>query len=339
MRVLLQNRASGIHALAGDSVQLEKTGEYLIKLGVDVTYRSSPDPDLDGFNLVHLFNLIPVTETYRQFMNAKRQNKPVLLSPVFWNPHEYLEHDKKLAHYLEWWEKTMPLRRAILDGCALILPNSRMELAMLADTFGRLPQAEIIPNGADRQFASARPEHFYAKYGKRDFLLSVGRICRRKNQVQLIRAARRLKLPLVLIGPLNDSEYYLECRKEAAGHQVLFIDTLSPKELSSAYAAARVHALVSWYDTPGLVSLEAALAGCRIVSTDRGSAREYFGNAAEYCDPSDLNSICLAISRAWQAPYDPGLKEEVLKRFTWEHVAAATYRSYQTVLAGGGRKG
>ena len=338
MRVLLQNRASGIHALAGDSVQLEKTREYLIKIGVNVIYRSSPDPDLEGLDLVHLFNLIPVTETYHQFLNARRQNKPVLLSPVYWNPREYLEHDKKLVEYLEWWEKTMPLRRAILDGCALILPNSQMELAVLENTFGQLPQAEIIPNGADRQFAAARPEHFYSKYGKKNFLLSVGRICRRKNQIQLIRAAKLLKLPLVLIGPLNDSEYYVECRKAAAGHQVMFIDTLTPKELSSAYAAARVHALVSWYDTPGLVSLEAALAGCRIVSTDRGSAREYFGDAAEYCDPSDLNSICLAISRAWQAPHHPGLKEEVLNRFTWERVAAATYRGYQAVLVRAGRK-
>jgi glycosyltransferase involved in cell wall biosynthesis len=167
----------------------------------------------------------------------------------------------------------------------------------------------------------------------KDFLLGVGRICRRKNQLNLIRAARRLKLPLVLIGPLNDSNYYQECRREAVGQKVLFIDTLTPPELASAYAAAKVHALVSWYDTPGLVSLEAALAGCTIVSTNRGSAREYFGELAYYCNPDDLDSIIEAIANAWKTEKDFRLQQLVLENYTWEKTAELTYKAYRMITA------
>lgn len=102
--------------------------------------------------------------------------------------------------------------------------------------------------------------------------------------------------------------------------------------MAGAYAAARVHALVSWYDTPGLVSLEAALAGCKLVSTNRGSAVEYFGELAYYCDPGNLNSVCEAIYKAWSAPKNNLLKERVLQNFTWEKAARQTIEAYKRVL-------
>ena len=50
--------------------------------------------------------------------------------------------------------------------------------------------------------------------------------------------------------------------------------------LASAYAAARVFALPSWFETPGLAALEAALAGARWSITPFGCTREYFGDHA-----------------------------------------------------------
>jgi glycosyltransferase involved in cell wall biosynthesis len=331
MRVLLQNRPNFGTAIAGDGVQLQKTGEYLEKLGVEVEISSGIEIDLREFDLVHLFNLIPVEDTYRQFENARRQGKVIALSPIFWDPAEYLEMSRQ-PEFEAWWRRTMPFRRMILAGTSLILPNSQLELEVLRRLFSTLPPAVVVPNAADRSFTAAAPDRFIKRYQQSDFLISVGRICRRKNQVSLIRVAKILRKPLVIIGPINDSFYYQECRRESAGHQVLFIDSLNHQELSSAYAAARVHALVSWYDTPGLVSLEAALAGCRIVSTNRGSAMEYFGNLAEYCDPGNEESILQAVSRAWNRPSDSQLKELVLQKYTWEQTAQATLEAYQNLL-------
>ncbi|MGD9155810.1 MAG: glycosyltransferase family 4 protein [Bacillota bacterium] len=333
MKVLMQNRTDGLTALAGDTIQVAKTRDYLLRLGLDVRLSAAPEEDLTAFDLVHLFNILPVQDTYKQFDKARRLGKKVLLSPIYWDPGEYLRVTGQNMMFGSWWERTMPLRREIIEQVAVLLPNSQLEREALQQMFGRLPPTVIVPNAADQLFVTATPDRFYRKYGWRDFLLSVGRICRRKNQLSLIRAARQLGLPLVLIGPLNDGGYYQECRRAADRHKVLFIDTLSQAELASAYAAARVHALVSWYDTPGLVSLEAALAGCRIVSTDRGSTSEYLGESAVYCDPGDAASIRRALAIAWErrGP-DVELRTRIINNYNWRQAARATLRGYQMAL-------
>ncbi len=333
MKVLIQNRSNFLKSIAGDSIQLYKTKEYLEKLGVQINVSSEGLTDPALYDLVHLFNIMPVEDTYRQFQNVKSYNKKYVLSTIYWDPYEFLNVSGQNKTFGEWWESTMPLRREVLKEAALILPNSKLEYEMLIKKFGELPPTRIIPNAADPIFAVAKPDRFSQRYRIKDFLLSVGRICRRKNQLMLIRAAKELRLPLVLIGPINDGLYYRECRRESAGQKVTFIDALTPLELASAYAAARVHALVSWYDTPGLVSLEAALAGCRIVTTDRGSACEYFGNQAFYCNPGNIQSICKAIKDAWNSKEDNQLKELVLKNYTWEKAAFKTFQAYQEALS------
>ena len=332
MKVLLQNRSNFSNLVAGDSIQLTKTKEYLEKLNLQIKISSEPELDLEPYDLIHLFNIMPVEETFRQFQNVKRQRKKYVLSTIYWDPTEFLTVSGQNNTFGEWWEKTMPLRRQVLKEAALILPNSLMELEILKKNFGELPPALIVPNAADPLFTIAKSDYFLHKYHLKDYLLSVGRICRRKNQLMLIRAAKELKLPVVLIGPINDGLYYRECRREAAGHKVIFIDSLSPLELGSAYAAARVHALVSWYDTPGLVSLEAALAGCKIVTTNRGCPMEYFGELAYYCDPGKIDSICQAIRHAWNGPKDQRLKELVLNNYTWEKAALKTCQAYQAAF-------
>jgi glycosyltransferase involved in cell wall biosynthesis len=333
MKILMQNRTDLVTAVAGDTVQVVKTRDYLLKLGLDVQLNITPDQDLTDFDLIHLFNIMPVQETYQQFLNARRYRKKIVLSPIYWDPTEYLGVTGQNATFGAWWADTMPLRRAIMKQVAVLLPNSQLESEALFKLFGRLPLLKIVPNAADQLYAAATPERFYHQYGCRDFVLSVGRICRRKNQLSLIRAVQQLGLPLVIIGPINDGGYYQECRRAARGDRVLFIDTLSQLELASAYAAARVHALVSWYDTPGLVSLEAALAGCRIVTTDRGSTREYFGMAVDYCDPADLASIRQAVATAWERREPAAeLRTRILKDYSWEQTALATYRGYQMAM-------
>lgn len=331
MKVLMQNRTNYLSSLAGDSIQMLKTRDYLTKLGLTVRVSSAQSIDLRDYNIIHLFNVIPIEETYQQLKNAKRQRKKIILSPIFWDPKEYLKETNQTEKFEAWWRKTMPLRQEVLDGVNLILPTSYLELEMIKRFFRLLPPALIVPNAADRMFSLAKPDRFIQRFQCQDFVLCVGRFCPQKNQLNLIKAVKELRLPLVLIGGINDIVYYQECRKESSGGNIKFIDEMNQEDLASAYAAARVHALVSWYDIPGLVSLEAALAGCNIVSTDRGSPREYFGDLAFYCDPS-IDSIVKALKEAWHTPKSSILKEKVLNNFTWEHTAQATYQAYQRVL-------
>ncbi|NLY91069.1 MAG: glycosyltransferase family 4 protein [Firmicutes bacterium] len=332
MKVLMQNRSSIFKMLAGDSVQMNKTREALLQLGVEVEIKTQPTTDFSRYDLVHLFNIIPIEETYQFYQRAKKYGIPIVLSPIYWDPKEFLiniDSDRK-EHFLSWWAKTNHLRQEVLDGVDLLLPNGLVEQELLREEYKLVTPYRLIPNGVDPVFYYANPDKFIKRYGLKGFILCVGRICRRKNQKALIKAARALDQPVVLIGPINDYQYYQECRQEGEG-RVRFLGALNQSWIASAYAACSLHALPSWYETPGLVNLEAGLAGSKLVTTDRGTAREYLGEMAWYCSPDPL-SVKEALRSAIYSPPPSGLREHILANFTWDQVARLTLRAYQEVL-------
>ena len=115
---------------------------------------------------------------------------------------------------------------------------------------------------------------------------------------------------------------------EEAGDNVHFLGSISHENLRNLYKVSKVHALVSWMETPGLSTLEAAAMGCNVVATKKGDPYDYLGDYAFYCEPDDVNSIREAITKAYNAPVNPKLKKRILENYTWEKTAEETLRAY-----------
>jgi glycosyltransferase involved in cell wall biosynthesis len=223
-----------------------------------------------------------------------------------------------------------------------VLPNSDAEARLLGRTFsmrdGLGEKTDIVSNGIDATLYVNDPapsRAFLERYGVRDFVLQVGTISPVKNQLRLIEALFDVPVPLVFVGhtPSFATSYAHECRVRAnARGNVHFVDHVAPGELPGIYALAAVHVLPSWRETPGLVSLEAAACGCRIVTTRVGSAHEYFGDLAWYCDPADVRSIRSAAVAALKTPASDALRRHVLANFTWRRAGEATLSSYSRLL-------
>ena len=107
----------------------------------------------------------------------------------------------------------------------------------------------------------------------------------------------------------------------------------APLELRTLYELSKVHACVSWYETPGLVSLEAALCGCALVVSEGGCTREYFGDDARYCRADDVSSIRDALYEALESPPSGDLRARISQRYTWEEAAAKTLEAYELATA------
>jgi glycosyltransferase involved in cell wall biosynthesis len=88
--------------------------------------------------------------------------------------------------------------------------------------------------------------------------------------------------------------------------------------------------LPSWYELPGLVSLEAAAAGCRIVSTSWGSARDYFRDRVRYCSPDDPAGIRDAILQAFDSETGD-LRSYVADSFGWDKTARKLRDIYRRI--------
>ena len=227
----------------------------------------------------------------------------------------------------------------LLKSCDMIIPYSVTEKELLMRDFGIRDSGQflVVPDDPEESFQYADGRSFESRYGIRDFVLCAGRIAAEKNQLSLIRAVRGTGMKLVLIGSAKNTlkDYYDRCRQEADG-DVLFLPWLPRHELASAYGAAKVHALPSWRETPGLSSLEAGLAGCNIVTTSIGSTEEYFGKYAWYCQPHSIPSIRKAVEEAFVAPKSSALREHILRNFNWEKAAEGTFRAYKLAI---GRSG
>ncbi|MDD2714564.1 MAG: glycosyltransferase [Candidatus Wallbacteria bacterium] len=331
----------------GAETQIYKTAQHLRKLGCEVRYLNHPAESKEC-DLIHLFRF---SDEVISFFNALPANRPpVVLSTVFWYQEIPLRHlAQDLIDFLSLGFKRAFRRfrggstslknyqaiRDVLSRVDLLLPNSRAEISNLERFFGKTAEAVVIPNAVDSDLVETTGDESPPGIDFEDFVLSVGRIDDRKNRLNLVRAANLLDLPLVIIGSVSGKKRYRKLYAKIMlekGRNAEILSAMPQRELCKFYRRARVHALPSWFETPGLASLEAALFGCRLVVTEGGCTREYFGDQAFYCDPGNVDSIAEALRGAWKAQPNSRLKERVSKEFTWEKTARKTLSAYEKVL-------
>ena len=204
-----------------------------------------------------------------------------------------------------------------------VAPNSILEAEQIRADTGTSTPMSIVPNGVDHRIFT--PPHSSAH---RRGVPIVGRLEPHKNQLGLIRELRGTGIPLTIVGPEHPhhSKYASRCRAEA-GRFVTFVGDIDHEDLPDLFRNAAVHVLPSWFETTGLVSLEAAASGCAVVTTNRGYAREYFLDLVHYCDPGVKGSIRAAVRRALETPVTAALRRRVVDNFTWEHAARATLKA------------
>lgn len=371
LKVLMVNTYEA-RVAGGDMMQIKKTKEYLERFGCAVDIDCSPRPDPRGYDVVHVWNLWFPHQTLAQVkaIRVAAPRVPIVLSTIYWDMSEkawvdgvvprmffeagteatlvaqlqMLAEDKLVSGGLkrsQHFEPNYPgyemYQKRILELVDVLLPQSYAEIRNLQKTLGMVRPFAIVRNSAEpRVFETATKDWFIDKYGVKDFVLCVGLVEPRKNQLMLLYALRGTKLPVVIVGRHYDQNYMRLCRRFAPS-RTIFIDHLPHELLASAYKAARVHALPSWMECCAFVNVEAALSGCALAVSNKTSEPEYFGGHAYECDPGDVKSIRKAVLAA-HANYDRDaskrarLREIFLREYTWDRCVEQTYRSYQWAI-------
>ncbi|MBP1759183.1 MAG: glycosyltransferase [Firmicutes bacterium] len=330
MKVLFQARPDFMKNPAGDTVQMVSTGQALKGLGIEVHLSTDPNIDLSPYDLIHIFNITRIKESYMFFLNAQKQAKKIVISPIYWPPNAYLRREGASSNALAVWKHMQPMRARLVGGCDLLLPNSQIEMEVLQQDFLKLAPYKVTPNGFPDSYIGATPQLFREQFPNlpEKFILCAARISPRKNQHWLAKICQELNLSLVLLGPVNDPNYY---KIVTESPNVTHLGTLQGELLASAYSAAKAHALPSWFETPGLSSLEASACGTVVISTDQGSPMEYFRDMALYVHPLDDTSLRTALEQSYNASPAP-LMQHVHKHYPWSRVAEVTLEAYHKVL-------
>jgi glycosyltransferase involved in cell wall biosynthesis len=336
----------------GHVVQLDMTAKYVEAVpGISVRVERGEEPDLSGIDVVHGMGL-----QARHIRRARILGIPVCLSVVYSAkdyrtgvlvPGDRFEtavsraraasslalaalrgsHHRKCEKFNEF---TVSMK-ATLESADLLLPNSQLEADQIAADLDVSTPMRVVPNAVDPALFSVQ-----TPWNDRGGVLYVARIEPHKNQLRLIEALRDTDVQLTLAGPPHPHHprYAERVRLAADGAaNVELVDHVPHEQLGPLYNRARVHVVPSGFETTGLVSLEAALCGCNIVTTEVGYAREYFEDLAWYCRPDDPASIRAAVLAGLASSPRDALRTRILERYTWEHTAAATVAVYRELLA------
>ncbi len=325
-----------------DRVALKALSGALPETGVDARLWRPFEDSLADCRCLHLFGtaaeFLPVVESARQ------NGVKVVLSPEIWQtgesgpyPRGWLQNTAAWFAQTGRWltSRTPAWQRELYASVDLLLPNSNLEAQRIARRFRLGPDRfRVVPHGVDPRLAEADPELFCRHVGVRDFVLYVGSIEPKKQQLGFLWAMKDLDVPVVILGDVaRQCQWYLdECRR-VAGPNVHFFPRLPGDDprLASAYAACGCLVVANGVAAPERIALAAGASGTPLVLFEGGAASEYFGQQAIYIRPDDVAGIRRGVQAALDRKRSKNLAEHVCTYFSWKAAAKALRDVYGQV--------
>jgi glycosyltransferase involved in cell wall biosynthesis len=222
--------------------------------------------------------------------------------------------------------------------CPVLITVSDSTRSDLADLYGVDPsRVRVVPNGGgepapDRTAPASRLRELGLDG---DFVLQVGRIEPRKNQLAALVAIERLPgVTLAVAGPERDGAMVAKLRSSPRSRVLGLVDRPT---LELLYKSARAVVVPSLYEGFGMPVLEAMARGQVVVASNRSSLPEVGGDAALYVDdPNDDAALAAALDQAMrEGPAREALVRKARARarlFTWDRCAAGVAAVVREVI-------
>jgi glycosyltransferase involved in cell wall biosynthesis len=366
MKIAFCNRPTWNNPLGGDGIQMLKTKVNIEKrYGAEVQILTHPDDLNSSFDIAHIFNYATYEETESFFIKAQILNLKIVSSSIFWDyryaitpllfragiycsfiSEEFLKRSifintvmsKLTGKPILLSKRFRQSLKYFIQHSDVILPNSQEEGEMLLNYAGVTDsfngKIHIVYNGVELKNTAILPKKiFFEKYGiPEDYVLQVSRIQYLKNQLNLLYSLMDKKeIPLVFVGKVIEKGYFNQLKRMAAKRgNVYFLSEVSHEDIYSFYFYAKTHVLLSFRESPGLVSLEALSQGCPIVVADKRFAPvdTYFDEQVEIVNPLNPQNIRDGIIRSLQKER----KKINISSFSWEKAAEQTYEAYLQIL-------
>jgi glycosyltransferase involved in cell wall biosynthesis len=239
------------------------------------------------------------------------------------------------------------IRRAVRDG-AWVHTVSRAVADQVAEAFAVPPdRLRVVPNGAPTALAPEGIDALATRgrelAGGDRYVLALGTLEPRKDLGRLVEAFDRLaandpELRLVLAGPDGWGADAVNAAIDAASHRprIERLGWVDGRARDALLAGASVFAYPSLDEGFGLPPLEAMAHRCPVVATHVGALPEVLGDAAQWAEPSDTESLADAIG----VVLDDANRRAVLvraglarlDRYRWDETASGMVRLYRDSL-------
>lgn len=169
-----------------------------------------------------------------------------------------------------------------------------------------------------------------------DETLYVGRLAKQKGVFTLLDAAAAADAPWPLrfvgSGPAREP-LQARARRLGISDRVHFDEFVADRAaLARTYAAARCVVMPGAHETFGLVGLEAAASGARVVCCNTAPSGAAIGELAHVYAPGDVEGLAKAISYARAAPANHGEAIALSRRYAWPRRFAQELESMRELV-------
>jgi glycosyltransferase involved in cell wall biosynthesis len=234
------------------------------------------------------------------------------------HPHAYSASERAYLQLTTRWAA---------QRCPLLIADSESTKSDLVALYGvKAERIRVVPLGGGE--AVHRPIAPASRLGELGlngpFVLQVGRIETRKNQVAALAAVELLDgVTLAVAGPERDEAIAARLR---ASPKARVLGRVDPPTLELLYKHAAAVVVPSLYEGFGLPVLEAMSRGKVVVAAPTSSLPEVGGDAVLYADSADPDAVAKALKSALS---DKALRAKLARaartraaQFTWDRCAA-----------------
>ena len=310
--------------------------DALEALGHDVVRMNSWEKyTVEDFDIVHFFAGGPPFKGIEG--RTPRPVKNLVLAPIIdtRTPNHWYRMSMLIGRTLPKIETIQSYYRAQADSCALVIARSVYEQKKLVEGLGVDPsKVKIVLNGCPATVDNPNPELCREKFGiEGDFVFHLSRITNlNKNVVNMIKGIGPTGIPLIIGGThIQDSTYAQIESLLKKFPNVRLVGRVSEEEKLSLYSACRVFCLPSDFEGTGLVAVEAASYGAKIVITEHGGPPDYFEDFAWYVKTGTAEEIRKHTVAAFESAPGNELSEHVKNKLTWENSAISLATAYSGI--------
>lgn len=326
-RIAIVVRDDGLIAPEADVDNARALTEALCAQGFDAKLTVASAARAEGVDLIHLFGYRHVRQFEYVLDEAARLGVPVVSTPLFDDfSNESLWGSSSIRTLLS-GVRDQAAQKMIEQGLAsrLLLINesdargkAAYDQAALGKMFGQCRAAIFATSREEAQVRSqfgftgssrlvpaiprapVAPEPIGALCGFDDYMLVHAAVEPRANQWLTMQAAAALGTPCVLVGTVEDADYYQAVLEGAASGLVWLPEpSLTAGQLEALYAGARVFVDVSWSGHGAARLVRAAIHGTVPVVSTALALDELWPDLTGGIDPASVESAVAVLRQAW----------------------------------------
>lgn len=310
-KVLITTYHQAFFHKGGGEYELIEVADNLRQLGIIADIYSPYCCDINVYDTILHFSL--VADSLPMLSYLKSLNKRIILWPNFWQMDPLSSSQKSLFSQF-------------FSLCDAVVFKSKAEKDILAAFIPDTVKILLIPAGVDETFTIPTPPDLFRKsFNIENFLLWVGILEPKKNQLELIKALSETQLPIVFIGGARDEQYLEECRN-ILNSQSMILPPIEPKSDMLKAALQECNLYIELSSEPaGKSVIEAAISGANIAIPYSEWAFEHFGDNPVYINLNDrtslINSILSSLSKKKNMEFANELIERHLLPFVLKPLA------------------